>query len=158
MNTGRKYCIICTSPYRSEIEELQRRKVSLSDIGRKYHKLYGKTYEQFYQTIGIHFRKKHPPVIVNDPTPIEEREAVDFTGYADKLLQEGYRNVNNNPSSVKPSHVIQAQRTLLEERKIKSQEDSMKFAFIKFMRGKAIEGEIVDVQPIREQALPANTD
>jgi hypothetical protein len=158
MSLGRKYCKICTSPYRGEIEELKKRKVSMSDIGRRYHKLFNVNEANFYATITRHFVKKHPPVIKNDPVPIEERKHIDFNEYADMLLQEGASSIANNPGKVSHSHVIAAKRTLLEEEKIRNQSDALKMAMLKFFRGELVEGEVVDdTKQLGAEAVPADT-
>lgn len=160
MNTGRKYCKICVSPYRGEIESLKKSRVSMTDIGRKYHNLFNTNEVNFYQTLHTHFKKKHPPYIQRDVTPIEERQHIDFNEYADKLLQAGAQNLTDSPSKVSHSHVIAAKRTQIEEAKANNQIDATKLMMLKFFRGKpeVIEGETVDDESTGRKTLPTNTD
>jgi hypothetical protein len=154
---GRKYCKICKSPYRDEIEELQKKAIPMTDIARKYHSLFSVSVENFYATLNTHINKKHPPVFRSDPLPIEERKHISFDEYADMLLQEGAQSIISAPSKVSHSHVIGAKRAQLEEAKVKNQISASQLMFLKFFRG-SIEGEIVNDEPTGEKALPADTD
>ena len=158
---GRKSCKICVSPYRQEIEELRKRGVEMLTIARKYHKLFNSEEENFYVVTQRHFKKKHPPVL-GDPIPIEERKHVSFEEYADRLLQEGALSATLNPEKISHGHVIAAKRTLIEEAKAKNSIDATKLMLMKFFRGNAIEGEIVDVtshvKQIRGETVPTDTD
>jgi hypothetical protein len=152
-NTGQRKCLLCISPYRGEVEELKKRGVDMTTLSKKYSTLLEKTEPQLYQTLQIHFKKKHPPVI-SDPLPIEERKHVSFDDYADMLLQEGAKNLSLYPDKVSHGHVIAAKRTLIEEAKAKNAIDATKMMMMKFFRGNAMdviqEGEIVDVKEIKD--------
>lgn len=159
MRSGRKYCKICVSPYRGEIEELYKRKVPMSDINRKYCKLFDSNEINFYSTITRHINKKHPPIIRTEPIPIEERKHIGFDEYADMLLQEGAVSVMTNPEKITHSAVIAAKRTQIEEAKAKNQIDATKLLMLKFFRGNAIEGEVVeDVKQIGGETIPSDTN
>jgi hypothetical protein len=155
---GRKYCRVCLSPYRGEIEELKKRGVNMREISNKYAKLFDVEPENMYWSVVPHFKKKHPPVLRVEPLPIEERKHISFDEYADMLLQEGAASLMTHPEKVSHGHVIAAKRTQIEEAKAKNAIDATKLLMLKFFRGNAIEGEVVDVKQIRGETLPTDTD
>lgn len=160
----KRKCSLCYSPLRQEIEFLIEKKVTLSDLAKKYHKAIGIAEKSMYVSLMKHKRKKHPPVI--DTTPVDDtyvQEAAQspqtFDEYAKRLLNVGFKNMD--PSKVSHSHVISAQRTILEERKINNEMDMQKKFLMMFFRGKSlVEGEVVDepIKQLRAEAVSTDTD
>lgn len=137
------HCTVCISPYRSDIEMLVKRGIPLMEISKKYHLLFKNSEINLYNKVKRHTEKKHPPSLA-DPTPfkpeeIEEgagSEGITFQEYAKKLLRFAMTS-DDMYTGKKLSHnqVIAAQRALTEESKVKTQENALKFAMVKFLRG-----------------------
>ncbi len=161
-----KKCRLCYSPLRQEIEYLIDKKVSMSSLARKYHKAVGLTEVSCVATLAKHKKKLHGPVI--DETPVDEeyvREAMEtpqtFDEYAKRLLGVGFKNMD--PSKVSHNHVIAAQRTLLEEKKLDNEMTNQQKFMMMFFRGKpgVIEGEVLKDEPVKQlrgETIPTDTD
>jgi|SRR5581483_88816 len=146
-------CTICTHEQRDEIEFLVKKNIPLMEIALKYHMTLGNTRMNFYNKLRSHIKKKHPPLL-KDPTPIDPSnpqqevvEEVNFKDYAKKLLKSAMNEDMFKTTKISHNHVIAAQRAIIEESKVKTQENALKFAMVKFLRG---EGVPVDEQKLIE--------
>lgn len=150
-------CSICLSNLREEIDGLLKKGYMATDIARKYHQAFNTSFPVFYHSLRNHTFRKHPPRLVppDQQIEIDKTKIVSFEAYKDRLFKAGMSEEMFDTKKIRHSDLIAAERVSIEKQKLKTQQDALKLAMVKFMRGEAEDEEVIDG---REGIIKENTE
>ncbi len=151
-------CVICVSPYKTEIDALMRAGVTNPRIAEKYISKFLNNKSAATLVVQMRRHNKHldqsrrvAVLMMPEPGvhPILPRASMEQ--FAQKLLEIGTKallNLETNPDKVQMKDVIAAQRMLIEKQKLSIHEDALKLTMARFFGGfkppPTLEGEVVN--------------
>lgn len=122
-----KPCKICLSPYRDEIIELRKKNTPYKDIYKKYSKLmdYKAPVISFNQLVAKHIKQKHNLKVTVIPNELK-KTVVNLEAFAQRMLELGTQKLDGmEAKDISFNDVLQAQKVVLESKKLKLTEDAM---------------------------------
>lgn len=149
-------CIFCFSPYRKEIIELRQKKVSVFRIYTDYKDKMGyeASYVAFNKVLTRHMVQKHKSDGIIVTVPGSKLTPHSIESFGKRMLELGMAKIESMDSSeVKLKDVIQAQKLVLDSKKLKLTENAMELMMAKMFAPPSIqmedivdpvEGELVD--------------
>ena len=158
MHDRRKDCGLCLSTIAEDIVLGKKQGVPTPKLFKRYVSAtgYKGNSRAFYMMLYRHMTNGHQKTLI--PQTPQSTEPMSLEEYSNRLTQA----VANDPEmwkGKKISHqaVIAAKRALIEQEKVKVQNDAMKNAFIAFFRGQGVklpDGMVID----GDELLQSNTE
>lgn len=115
---GIRFCRVCLSPFRSEMEAAIKANVRSGEIVKKYAPLMKTTENKLYQSLRKHLLNNHAPVNAVLVPQVGQKIAT-LENFAQKLLEIGMDKAEKSPEKIQIKDVIAAQKAVTEKAKLK---------------------------------------
>lgn len=144
-----KKCPICTSAFKSELEDSVKSGVLFKDLFEKYGPILNLTFKTFENRLSTHMNKHVEKPEVQE---VEYEGPKTIEALAQVLLERGFK-----PEMVKKAgykDIIASQQVLIAKQQAKTQENALKLAMAKMMSGLIDEKDIPFLKEVTD-GLPA---
>lgn len=143
---GQGICKICLSPYRKELVSLFKQGYATTEIYMRYAKKMGYTSSKqaFYVLLKTHVAREHSTEAVLVPKE-QGVSTASIESFGQKMLEMGMIKIQGmNPEDVPLKDVIQAQKLVLESKKVKIGEGAMMLMMRKMFAPPELNTEVID--------------